>query len=206
MTRTFTRTAALAVLLSASGCIMFNSQAGPGESTAPGIDRGEAARAIARAGSYKFGDDRESLTEVENIVQLAQFQTADRKLVASLLAEELSNVLPTNDAKAFFCRQLAIIGTPNEVPDLVMAVRDPKISDMARYALEPMEDRGVDEVLIGTLPTVGPQIQVGIINTLAVRKSYVALDTLRQLRSSPDPAVAAAASHAVGRIEGMIIP
>ena len=102
--------------------------------------------------------------------------------------------------------QLAIIGTPNEVPDLVMAVRDPKISDMARYALEPMEDRGVDEVLIGTLPTVGPEIQVGIINTLAVRKSYGALDTLRALRNSPDPAVAAAASHAVGRIEGMIIP
>jgi hypothetical protein len=185
---------------------MFRSQAGPGESTAPGIDRREAERAIARASGYKFGDDREPLTEVENIVQRAQFQTADRKLVASLLAEELRNVLSTNDAKAFFCRQLAIIGTPNEVPDLVMAMRDPKISDMARYALEPMEDRGVDEVLIGTLPTVGPQIQVGIINTLAVRKSYVALDTLREMRSSSDPAVAAAASHAVGRIEGMIIP
>ena len=47
---------------------------------------------------------------------------------------ELENVLPTNDAKAFFCRQLAIIGTPNEVPELVLAMRDPKISDMARYA------------------------------------------------------------------------
>lgn len=192
--------------LASSGCIMFDSQAGPGESSAPGIDRREAERAIARATNYKFGDDREALTEVENIVQRAQFQTADRRLVASLMAEELSNVLCTNDAKAFFCRQLAIIGTPNEVPELIAAVRDPKLSDMARYALEPMEDRGVDEVLIATLPTVGPQIQVGIINTLAVRKSYVALDALRELRASTDPAVAAAASHAVGRIEGMIVP
>jgi hypothetical protein len=123
-----------------------------------------------------------------------------------LLAGQLDNVLCTNDAKAFFCRQLAVIGTPNEVPALVSALRDPKLSDMARYALEPMEDRGVDEVLIATLPTVGPQIQVGIVNTLGVRKSYVALDTLRGLRSSPDPQVAAAAAHAVGRIEGMIIP
>jgi hypothetical protein len=198
--------AAIVSALSAAGCIMFNSQAGPGEASAPGIDRREAERAITRASEYKFGQDREPLTEVEGIVQRAQFQTADRQLVASLLAEQLRNVLPSNEAKRFFCRQLAIIGTPNEVPDLIMAVRDPKLSDMARYALEPMEDRGVDEVLLGTLPTVGPEIQVGIINTLAVRKSYVALDTLRELRKSPDPAVAAAASHAVGRIEGMIIP
>jgi hypothetical protein len=200
------RFSVLAILLSSSGCIMFKSQAGPGESSAPGIDRREAERAIARMQGYRFGDDREPLTEVENIVQRAQFQTADRQLVASLLAEQLENVLSTNDAKRFMCRQLAIIGTPNEVPALVAALRDPKLSDMARYALEPMEDRGVDEMLIATLPTVGPEIQVGIINTLGVRKSYVALDTLRGLRNSPDPAVAEAAKHAVGRIEGMIIP
>lgn len=200
------RTAAIALLMSASGCIMFTSQAGPGESSAPGIDKGEASAAISAIHKYQFGDDREGLTAVEDIVQRAQFQTADRKLVASLLAEELENVMVTNDAKAFICRQLAIIGTPNEVPALVRMMRDPKLSDMARYALEPMEDRGVDEVLIGALDKVDPRVQVGIINTLAVRKSYVALETLRELRGSPDPAVAAAAGHAVGRIEGMIIP
>ncbi len=206
MTRIAIQAAAIAVLFGLPGCIMFKSQAGPGESSAPGIDRREAERAIARMQGYKFGDDREALTEVENIVQRAQFQTADRQLVASMLAEQLQLVMPTDDAKRFVCRQLAIIGTPNEVPALVMALRDPKLSDMARYALEPMEDRGVDEMLIATLPTVGPEIQVGIINTLGVRKSYKSLDTLRELRTSADPAVAEAAKHAVGRIEGMIIP
>ncbi len=200
------RIAAIASLTAASGCVMFTSQAGPGESSAPGIDEREASRAISQIQKYEFGDDREPLTVVEGIVQRAQFQTEDRKLVASMLAEELNLVLVTNDAKRFICRQLAVIGTPNEVPALVRALREPALSDMARYALEPMEDRGVDEMLIATLPMVSPEIQVGIINSLAVRKSYVALNTLRDLRDSPDPAVAEAAKHAVGRIEGMIIP
>ncbi len=104
------------------------------------------------------------------------------------------------------CRQLAVIGTHHEIPPLARALQQPRLSDMARYALAAMPWKAVDQVLIDSLPEAPPHIQVGIINTLGERKSYAALQALRPLRDASNPAVAEAAQHAVGRIEGMIIP
>lgn len=169
------------------------------------VDPGRATVAIREIGTYKVGDGREILTEIEEMVRQAQYSDDDRKAMASMLATVVSGDA-TKDAKAFACRQLWIIATSAEIPTLGEALKDPALSHMARYALENMEYPEVDKVLVAALDGTEPDVQIGAINSLAARKSSGALDAIKPLRKSKDKAVAAAAKHAVGRLEGKIAP
>lgn len=196
----------LLLALVVAGCQTTPNLVLPSEQPAhPPFDTKQAAEAIAKTKSYKFGDSREPLADVEDIVRRAQYVPENRQAVAAMLADVLDSDA-TLESKKFACRQLALIGTPREIPALTRALQQPRLSDMARYALAPMPWEAVDNVLIDSLAEAPPHIQVGIINTLAERKSYAALQALRPLRESTNPAVAKAAQHAVGRIEGMVIP
>lgn len=169
------------------------------------VHLGKASKAIDSISAYKIGDGRESLSEIEEYVRQSQYNEQDRAAMAEMLAAVVGGG-GSKDSKAFACRQLWLIGTPAEVPVLAAALNDPVLNDMARYALQNLESPEVDAALIAALDSTEPAVLIGVINSLTMRKSPGALDAIKPLKKSKDKVVAAAAKHAIGRLEGKIVP
>ena len=98
------------------------------------------------------------------------------------------------------CRRLAAIGAREAVPALAALLTDEKLSDTARYALEPMPDPAVDDALRAALGKVKGRTLVGIINSIGVRRDAKAVGDLTIMIGDTDAAVGAAAAAALGKI------
>lgn len=107
----------------------------------------------------------------------------------------------TRKAKIDALRQLSFIATKDAVPTLATLLSDPKLSHMARYALEPIPDTSVDMAFRKALDELkGPQL-VGLLGSIGVRgKCQVFLVPLTNLLNDHDPQVAQAAARALGSI------
>lgn len=168
------------------------------------LDIGAAQATINKISVYKVGDNRQALLEIEEMVRQSQYNEQDCKAMAAMLGQMVAGN-GTTDSKDFACRQLWIIGTAAEVPVLAKALKDPALSDMARYALQNMACGEVDPALVAALDGTPANVQIGCINSLAARKSPGAADAIKPLRKSKDKAVAAAAKHALDRLDGKVI-
>ncbi len=168
------------------------------------VNLGAAQAAINKIASYKVGDSRQVLLEIEEMVRRSQYNEQDFTAMAAMLGQVVAGN-GTTDSKDFACRQLWFIGTAAEVPVLAQALKDPALSDMARYALQNMACGEVDPALIAALDRTPATVQIGCINSLAARKSPGAADAIKPLRKSKDKDVAAAAKHALDRLEGKTI-
>jgi len=103
-------------------------------------------------------------------------------------------------AKNDACRKLAIIGDPKAIPVLADLLGDEKMSPMARYALEPIADPSVDSALREAMGKLTGALQVGVINSIGVRRDAKAVDALIKLSKGSDKAAASAAIGALGKI------
>ena len=87
---------------------------------------------------------------------------------------ELITVLKSADAslkdRNDACRELATIGDPKAIPVLVGLLGDEKLSHMARYALEPIKDASVDTALRDAMGKLKGDLQIGVINSIGVRR------------------------------------
>jgi len=102
--------------------------------------------------------------------------------------------------KAKACQRLAVIGTKEAVPVLAELLGNEELSHYARYGLEPIPDRSVDEALRDALGKLEGGLLVGVINSIGMRRDAQAVDDLKKLLGSADAEVAAAAAGALGRI------
>jgi len=102
--------------------------------------------------------------------------------------------------KADACRELAVIGNRKAVPVLAALLADPKLSHMARYALETMPGPAVDRALRKELKWAKGRRLVGIIGSIGVRKDTKAVKPLSSLLLDGDTEVAHAAARALGNI------
>jgi len=102
--------------------------------------------------------------------------------------------------KADACRQLGIIGTKKAVAPLAALLSDEKLSHMARYGLEPIPDRAVDEAFRDALGKLKGRPLVGVIGSIGVRRDARAVAALAKLQHNSDRDVAQAASRALGSI------
>ncbi len=98
------------------------------------------------------------------------------------------------------CRQLAVVGDPRATPALADLLADPKLSHMARYALEPISDPAADKALRDALGRLKDELLIGVIHSIGVRQDGKAVGALAKLLKGSDAAVAAAAAGALGRI------
>jgi HEAT repeat protein len=96
------------------------------------------------------------------------------------------------EEKSAACRELSRIATKEAVPTLAALLDDEKLSHMARYALEPINDPSVDDALRAALSRVEGQPRLGVIGSLGVRRDVKAVDALAELLAKPDTARAAA--------------
>jgi HEAT repeat protein len=117
---------------------------------------------------------------------------------ATLIAVLESDAPLFDKAKA--CQQLAVIGTKDAVPVLAKLLPDEQLSHYARFGLEPIPDPSVDEALRDAATRLQGGLLVGAINSIGMRRDVKAIDKLKQLMGNSDPAVAAAAAAALGRI------
>jgi RND family efflux transporter MFP subunit len=102
--------------------------------------------------------------------------------------------------KADACRELAVIGNKEAIDVLIPLLADEKLSHMARYALETMQDPAVNPALRNALPQLKGRQLCGTIVTLGVRRDAEAVKPLGEYLSNPDPDVAQAAARALGDI------
>lgn len=102
--------------------------------------------------------------------------------------------------KAMACKQLAIHGSKNSVPELAKLLADPQLASWARIALEAIPDPAADEALRKSLVTVKGQLLVGTINSIGVRRSAGTVDSLAGHLKDQDAEVASAAAVALGHI------
>ncbi len=126
-------------------------------------------------------------------------QAADKAQEKKLLA-----VVTSADAelKAKFdtLRVLQRVATKDAVPTLAKLLGDEKLSHMARYAMEPIQDPAVDAALRDALDRVKGRHLVGVISSLGRREDEKAVPALAKLLGHDDAEVAKAAARALGSI------
>ena len=154
---------------------------------------------LTKATTDDFGQSREDLTKISEMIRQASTSPDEVKEIEKRLCEFVKGKA-TYAAKQFACRELSLIGTEASVPALAEMLTNDEYSDMARYALERIPGASVDQALREALPKAAGKAKVGIINTLAVRKDTKASPLLAGLVNDSNEMVAMAAVAGLGRI------
>ncbi len=157
--------------------------------------------ALDKIATYDWGQSRENLTVVADLVTASAASPEQRDELATKLAGVLSTDA-TYACKQFVCRQLSLIAGENQVSALAPLLTDEKMSDMARYALEQVRVQAVDEALLDALPKAKDSAKLGIINSMGERRDSMPVDALAGLIGDGDAKVAEAAIAALGKIGG----
>ena len=165
------------------------------------FDMADFDRATQGLKSYKFGDDKIDLNQIEKLVSAASVDTSARPQVEQRLLSILAEA-SSYDSRQFICRLLKTIGTAKSVGSLEPLLTDPEMSQKARFALGAIEAPEAGQALHRALGKTQGNLQAGVINTLAQRHYSPAAPDIAQLVSSPTQEVAIAAIKVLGRLGG----
>ena len=102
--------------------------------------------------------------------------------------------------KAIACKQLAIYGGKDAVPELAKLLPNEELSSWSRIALEAIPDAAAEAVLVDAAKTLQGRLAVGAINSVGVRRTSAAVGMLSDRLKDPDAEIASAAAVALGRI------
>ncbi len=163
------------------------------------VDIQELDDLLTQVKTYDYGQSRENLTKITDMIREAGTSPDVLKQIEKRLDDFVCSDA-TYAAKQFACKQLSLIGTADSVPALAPMLTDEKYSDMARYALERIPGSAVDEALRSALVRATGKAKAGIINTLAVRGDTKAVPEIAKLIDDSDKMIAGAAAAALGRI------
>ena len=111
----------------------------------------------------------------------------------------LQSDAPDGD-KAVACKQLAVFGSAQAVPQLAKHLSDPQLASWARIALEAIPGSEADAALRDSLGKLAGKLLVGAINSVAFRRDERSVEALARLLPDSDIEIAASAAAALGRI------
>ena len=120
--------------------------------------------------------------------------TEEKRLLAVLKSDAAAG------QKAISCKELAIYGSSNAVPELEKLLPNPQLSSWARIALEVIPGDQSDAALRTAAESMQGQLLVGVINSIGVRGDAKAVPILITRLKDNDFEVASAAAVALGRI------
>ncbi len=146
---------------------------------------------------YEFGQSRAHLTAIHHALRDAD--QARRATMCEQLAQMLDSGA-TEAAKRWILRQISIFGTKEQVPEVAALLLDEKLSDMARYALQRLENPSALEAMRSALPKANAGQKIGLINSLGERGDEKAVDAIIKALNSGDEPVAIAAARALAKI------
>lgn len=170
-----------------------------GQASAPGAPSLEAT--LREIATYDGGLNSDAFWKMRTIVLAAKDDPAARKDVERKLLGFL--VMDGSlVAKDSVCRMLRIVGGEVSVPILRRMLAAPETTDMARYALEKIPGAAAEAALLDALGKTNGAVNLGIISSLADRKSGKAAAALGKLIQGSNPDIASAAAIALGRIGG----
>ncbi|MEA3225239.1 MAG: HEAT repeat domain-containing protein [Planctomycetota bacterium] len=129
-------------------------------------------------------------------------QTVPPKSDEGKLIAVLSSDNASHKDKVDACRGLALIATSKSIAPLAKLLGDDKLSHMARYALEPIQDPSVDAALRDALGKLKGRPLVGVIGSLGVRRDAQAVQPLLQIlmQNQAGPEAMSATMRALGQI------
>src|SRR5580704_3890749 len=125
----------------------------------------------------------------------APAHTNETQLIA-ILESRTNSVVDKSDA----CAQLKRTATDHSVKALAALLTNDQLSHSARYVLETIPGPKAGSALRRALGHTSGLIQVGIINSLAIRHESGAVYDIAKLLSSTNRDVALASAEALGRI------
>ncbi|MEI6645518.1 MAG: HEAT repeat domain-containing protein [bacterium] len=161
-----------------------------------GMSFGDVWQDLAK---YKYGDGN-AADDAEQLLQktpVNQHGSIEDSLIAVVSAKDA-----TQDGKAFACRMLQQIGTEKCIPAVAGLLKDDMLSHYARLVLERMKSPKADAALLAALDSAPDKVKPGIIGSLGARQDINAVKPLAKLAAHSDPAVAAGAIRALGKIGG----
>jgi len=161
----------------------------------------ELEPAVQAVASYRFGDSREPLTALADLVRASKSEQSKILAIEKRFAAVLGSDA-TYECKDFICRQLWIIGAKASVPALASMLADETYSDMARYALERNPAPEAGKALRDALGQASGKARIGIINTLGARRDRMSVLALEKIAADTDENAAAAAVSALAKIGG----
>ena len=170
-----------------------------GVGNASALDPDEVIQSV---GAYRFGDSRNSVFALEQLVFAASADPAAKQPLAAKLAKALGGDA-TPEGKRCFCQGLSLLGSALEVPVLAKALSDTNLFFHAGQALERIPGDEATAALQTALATSSGSVRASLIYSLAVRHADQALPDIAKLAENPDPAVAGAALEALGHMGGI---
>lgn len=102
--------------------------------------------------------------------------------------------------KALACKNLAVHGSSEAVPELAKLLADAQLASWARIPLEVIPGTAADAALRKAVDSLSGILLVGTINSIGVRRDSEAVDLLSARLQDKDPEVASAAAVALGHI------
>ena len=147
---------------------------------------------------YEWAQGRTVPAGIEAEVRQADTPAARRAVEAGLL-KALADPQATYECKQLVCRMLARAGSSACVPAVAKLLGDPKLSHMARFALQHLPAPEAGAALRQALGTLDGALRIGVIASLGERRDGQAVAALAKLLSAEEQA-AAAAIGALGRI------
>ena len=191
-------TVTLAVMLAAAAGPSFAGQAG--QPSTP-VEKATLDSVLKDLAAFDGGLASDAFWKMRAIVIAAKDDPATRKSVEATLLAFLDTPA-TLVAKDSVCRMLRIIGGDASVPVLRKMIAAPETTAMARYALERIPGDAAEAALLEALGASAGPIKLGVISSLAGRKSSKAAGPLGALLGDPNADIAIAAADALGRIGG----
>ncbi len=190
------RAVLLASLLIAAGCSSPSTPPSPSTATT----RGETAPGA-------FDDDARPLTPNESAVVAAgldpkKLAAVERDLLAILL-DPASEPAAAQDAaqQLGYVMHAGSAGSASASLDaLAPLLADPARSEFARLALDRVAGPAVDALYLQALPAASGRTRIGLLDIIGTRSIADAVPVIAPLLRDDDPATAAAAALALGRI------
>ena len=180
------------VLLAAPAAIASAQTAKP--AAPPSLDA-----ILVQVASYDGGITSDALWKLRDYVNARRDDAAGRAECEAKLLQYLKGTA-TPSAKMAATRLLREIAGDTAVPALQAMLTDPRVSDYAVYVLQPMPGAAAEAAFVQSLKAARGAQKSAIVVALGQRRAASALPLLEPMLR--DPALAATAAVAIGRIGG----
>ncbi|MCX6997778.1 MAG: HEAT repeat domain-containing protein [Kiritimatiellaeota bacterium] len=148
---------------------------------------------------YKYGEG-DAAEEAHHLLQ--QTPVEQHGAIEDALLKVVAAADATPDGKALACRMLQQVATEKSIPAVAALLPDEVLSHYARLVLQRLGNPRADAALRAALDKAPDKVKLGIIGSLGERRDVQAVPPLTKLARQPDPAIAAAAIVALGKIGG----
>ncbi len=156
--------------------------------------------AFKKLATYDYDQGTEILVVLNEHIARNSSDSAKRPTLATTLAGIVSGKDTPLAAKLFACKQLALVGDPEQVPTLIPLLRNPETTAVARRALQCIPGDATREAFRGALTDLNGTARIEIIQALGDLKDIPSSPALaRQLRDE-NPEIAREAARALSLI------